>query len=282
MRSNRKILPLGILLAFLLILSSAYLIPASWASEEAQPPPSFFPIVYISGSEYEMGYQYGQQAGKYIEIVKDGLWSVLLERYDKTYILSKLEKYEEYVGEELTKVNYLEILRGIADGARAAGYNVTYEDVLLINYQVEFEWLPLPEGCTNIAVWEDATADGKLIVGSNFDYPWSRYCPYEVMIIAYPKNGNAFISFGIAGRLGNNFQMNNKGLVHESNKGANARPEDIGYGITDFIIGPYIAMTCSNVEEAKEVFQKISPTNGINHLIVDITEMHMQWKQQQH
>ncbi|RLF04171.1 MAG: hypothetical protein DRJ60_07485 [Thermoprotei archaeon] len=46
-------------------------------------PPGFFPIVYISGSEFEMGYQYGYQAGKYISLVKDGLWSSLLERYNK-------------------------------------------------------------------------------------------------------------------------------------------------------------------------------------------------------
>ncbi|RLF08995.1 MAG: hypothetical protein DRJ62_07500, partial [Thermoprotei archaeon] len=217
-----------------------------------------------------MGYQYGYQAGKYISLVKDGLWSTLLEKYDKETILTKLSEYESYVANELPEVDYLEILRGIAAGAQDAGYNVTYWDVLLINYQVEFEWIPLPETCTNMAAWGNATADGKLVVGSNFDYPRGRCYSYIVMIIAYPENGNAFISFGVAGRLGNNFQMNDKGLVHASNKGPNARPEDIGYGVTDFIIGPYIAMTCSTAEEAKDVFLRFTPTNGINHMVVDV------------
>ena len=235
-----------------------------------EAPPSFFPVVYISGTEYEMGYQYGYQAGKYISIVKDSLWSSLLERYDRATILNNLAKYEEYVSKELPRVKYLEILKGMADGAQAAGYNVTYQDILLINYQVEFEWMPLPGSCTNLAAWGKATSGGKLIAGSNFDYPRARGYSYIVMVIAYPKNGNAFVSFGIAGRLGDNFQMNDKGLIHESNKGPNARHEDMGYGITDFILGPYMAMTCSNADEAKDVIMSITPTNGINHLLADV------------
>ena len=35
-------------------------------------PDEVMPIVYLSGTEYEMGYQYGQQAGEYVEMVKDG------------------------------------------------------------------------------------------------------------------------------------------------------------------------------------------------------------------
>ncbi|MDI9619700.1 MAG: C45 family autoproteolytic acyltransferase/hydrolase [Candidatus Nezhaarchaeota archaeon] len=227
-------------------------------------------MVYVSGSEYEMGYQYGRQVAKYITLVKDGLWSALLERYDRSLILEKLAAYDRCLKQWLTKVKYWEILEGIADGAQDSGYNVTYWDVLLINYQVEFEWLPLPVSCSNIAVWGSATSDGKTIAGSNFDYPFGRGYSYIVIVIAYPNGGNAFVSFGIAGRLGDNFQMNDKGLVHESNKGPNARREDVDYGITDFILGPYIAMTCSTADEAKDVILSVPASNGINHLIVDV------------
>ena len=232
-----------------------------------EPPPEVMPIIYLSGTEYEMGYQYGQQAGAYIEIVKDGLWASLLARYDKGEILDKLTKYEAYV-KELPKVDYLQIFKGMADGARDAGYEVTYEDILALNYQVELEWLPHPH-CSNMAVWGGATVDGKTMVGGHFDFPWGNGYPYMVTIVAYPANGNAFISHAIAGKLGDNFQMNDKGLVHMSNKGSNARPEDIGYGVTDFIIGPYIAMTCSTAEEARDVLLSVKATNGINHLVVD-------------
>ncbi len=234
-----------------------------------EPPPEVMPIIYLSGSEYEMGYQYGQQAGGYIQIVKDGLWASLLTKYDKADILDKLAKYEAYV-KRLPKLNYLEIFKGIADGAREAGYNVTYEDVLAINYQVELEWLPHPKSsCTNLAVWGGATADGKTIAGSHFDFPWSNAYTYRVIIVAYPAKGNAFVSTAIAGMLGNNFLMNDKGLVYMSNKSANARPEDIGYGVADFILGPYVAMTCSSAEEARDTILSIRGTNGINRLVVD-------------
>ncbi len=130
-----------VLIGLLLVFMASSQVPLAATIEDGYVnPPSFFPIVYISGSEFEMGYQYGYQAGKYISLVKDGLWSSLLERHDKETILNKLSEYESYVANELPEVNYLEILRGIAVGAQDAGYNVTYWDVLLINYQVEFEW----------------------------------------------------------------------------------------------------------------------------------------------
>ena len=243
--------------------------PSTTSSVFYEPPPGVMPIVYLSGTEYEMGYQYGQQAGAYIEIVKDGLWASLLARYDKAEILDKLTGYEAYV-KKLAGVDYVAILKGIADGARDAGYDVSYEDVLTINYQVELEWLPHPKSsCTNMAMWGGATADGQTIAGSHFDFPWSNAYTYRVIIVAYPAKGNAFISTAIAGMLGNNFLMNDKGLVYMSNKSANARPEDIDYGVSDFILGPYVAMTCSTAEEAKETILSVKSTNGINRLLVD-------------
>jgi len=34
-------------------------------------PPDILPVIFLSGSDYEMGYQYGQQAGNYIKINKE-------------------------------------------------------------------------------------------------------------------------------------------------------------------------------------------------------------------
>ena len=138
-------------------------------------------------------------------------------------------------------------------GTKADGYDVAHKGVLLISYALEFTWIPLPTtACSNVAIWVDGSVDGKLVVGSALDHPWNDCHAYQVLLVAHPAKGNASVCPVIAGRLGHN-QMNEKGLVHESNKYKNARPEDIGYGATDFIIGPSIAMACNTPEEATEV-----------------------------
>jgi hypothetical protein len=250
--------------------------PSAAAAPKVSPstfyesPPGVLPVVYVSGTEYEMGFQYGQQAGGYIEIVKDGLWASLLARYDKSTILDKLAEYEKYV-KGLSEVDFVSMMKGIANGARASGFDVSYEDILLVNYQVELEWLPLPESsCSNVAVWGNATADGKTITGSNFDFPWGNGYAYGVILVAYPSHGNAYVTVAIAGMLNSNFVMNDKGLVCMSNKSANTRVnEDIGFGVTDFILESYVAMTCSTAEEAKDTLLSVRSSNGINHLVVD-------------
>ena len=38
-------------------------------------PPGILPVVILSGSDYEMGYQYGQQVGPYLEKEKEAKWA---------------------------------------------------------------------------------------------------------------------------------------------------------------------------------------------------------------
>lgn len=278
---KRRLHLIGVLTLALFLLLAMVAAPAA-AAPEARPanelaalgepyyqsPPGTMPVIFLAGSEWEMGYQYGQQAGGYIEMAKDGLWASLLTRYSNAAIMEKLAKYEEAV-KRLPRVDYVQILKGMAAGAKAAGFNVSYEDVLALNYQVEMEWLPHPSSCTNLAAWGKATAGGQTIVGSNYDFPWGNGYPYMVAIVAYPAKGNAFIAHATAGKLADNFVMNDKGLVYVSNKGPNARPEDIGFGLTDFILGPYLAMTCATADQAKDLVLSTERTNGINCLIAD-------------
>nr|WP_269473734.1 C45 family peptidase [Conexivisphaera calida] len=254
-------------------------------ADSSTPPPSgFFPVVYISGTPYQMGYQYGLQAGKYMELSKDAVWGTVLSEYNNnvTFVMQELKIYNSYVKDNLTAINYSAIMQGMADGAQAAGYNVSYWDILLINYRVEFEFGLIPglsdpansannqsSACTNLAVWGNATSNGELITGSNFDYMPGSSGSYQVLVIAYPENGNAFVSIGFAGTLFTNFGMNNKGVVIESNKAPNGRPQDVGYGISDFIMDPYALMVASNATEAKNIIVSLPKTNGINRLVVD-------------
>ena len=49
-------------------------------------PPDIMPIVVLSGSDYEMGYQYGQQAGHLIERRKDAYWASSLQTLSREQV----------------------------------------------------------------------------------------------------------------------------------------------------------------------------------------------------
>ena len=54
-------------LALLIILNMATNLRASETKAKDVLPPGILPVVILSGSDYEMGYQYGQQVGPYLE-----------------------------------------------------------------------------------------------------------------------------------------------------------------------------------------------------------------------
>ena len=45
------------------------------AQERHLLPPDILPVVFLSGSDYEMGYQYGQQAAAFVHLNAVGAWA---------------------------------------------------------------------------------------------------------------------------------------------------------------------------------------------------------------
>jgi len=80
-------------------------------------PPSVMPVIILRGSDYEMGYQYGQQACQYIEIIKNAKWAVTLKKfcfkYDK--VIHELRALQYYIKKYVPGA--IEEIKGIADGA---------------------------------------------------------------------------------------------------------------------------------------------------------------------
>ena len=94
-------------------------------------PPDILPVVILQGSDYEMGCQYGQQAGKYIVRNKEETWASALKNFSYDEVLNTLKANQYYIAEFTPQ--WIDMMRGIADGATAAGYQVSYIDVMLLN-----------------------------------------------------------------------------------------------------------------------------------------------------
>ena len=62
-------------LALWVILNLAPILRASETKGDEVLPPGILPVVILSGSDYEMGYQYGQQVGPYLEKEREAKWA---------------------------------------------------------------------------------------------------------------------------------------------------------------------------------------------------------------
>ena len=92
-------------------------------------PPSIMPVVILRGSEYEIGYQYGQQVAELIALKKDLVWAETLSRQpSRKTVLHDLKAWQFQIKKFVP--NLVPFMQGIANGATEAGYDLKYHDVL--------------------------------------------------------------------------------------------------------------------------------------------------------
>ncbi len=230
--------------------------------------PEINPIVILKGSDYEMGYQYATQViqifGKWIFEGKAG------RKFTGEY-LGHIRQWENQIRQYAPEV--LEMCRGWAAGATAAGVPMSYDDVLEIwtghkppesNYMgqgKDLVELP-PLACSGSAAWGRATADGRLVTGSSGDYDPT----YSVTIVAYPETGNNYIfspfsAVGDVPLLGAVYMfghpgMNDKGLayVHHGGVPRMIEPkEHWGYGLRRSASVLHTLRFSNNAREARDM-----------------------------
>jgi len=257
-----------ILLPFLLITAMVLIGRILVAAEVSDPardklPPSILPVIILSGSDYEMGYQYGQQAAAYIEKTKESKWASALQQFSRAEVLHALKANQYYIKKYTPEL--IDQMKGMADGAAAADCTLTYLDVLLINCTLpkpetssyppgaEKDTLP-PKKCSVCSAWGKATKDGRLIGVDTLDSP---EVPHAVVIVAFPDKGNNYMCGADAGELGDHFLMNNKGLFL-GNSGGGGSPRDIdnNYGIAWGCSLPYLVRFAGSAAEARDMILK--------------------------
>ncbi|KPK74359.1 MAG: hypothetical protein AMJ79_14380 [Phycisphaerae bacterium SM23_30] len=240
-------------------------------------PPGILPVVILQGSDYQMGFQYGQQAGAYIEKNKEAAWAQALESFDRAEVIRTLKANQHYIYEYTPEL--IDQLRGMADGATAAGYEMSYTDVLLLNCTLpnpktstypagaEKDTLPIKK-CSVCSAWGSATRDGRLIGMDTLD---SGESLYGVIIAAFPDKGNNYMCGAQAGEIGDHFLMNNKGFfLGNSGGGGSPRPEDNNYGICWSCSLPYIVRFADNAVQARDMIMQWQINVPENFHFVDV------------
>ncbi len=240
-------------------------------------PPSILPVIILQGSDYEMGYQYGQQACAYLDRTREAYWASALQRFTREEVLRALKANQSFVVRYTPE--WIDFMRGMADGATRAGYPVTYTDVMLLNCTLpdpktsiypegaEKDALP-PKRCSVASAWGSATRDGRLIGIDTLDTP---DVAQAVVIAVFPDRGNAYMCVAVAGEIGDHFLMNNKGFfLGNSGGGGSPRPEDEGYGIAWPCSLPYLVRFCDDAFKARDLVMTWQINTPENFHFVDV------------
>jgi isopenicillin-N N-acyltransferase-like protein len=170
-----------------------------------------FPVISIEGDAYECGVQHGSAAAARV--------AKTIEFYLPTFVRqAKLSLDEIHVrarayGEQIKKLDadiYQE-LKGIAAGSKQ-----TLEDIIAVNCRTEILYGSLggtkaATECTTVAALPEATRDGNLLVGKNWD--WRSPAIESVVVLRIrQKNKPALTMIVEAGMVGRD-GMNEHGVL---------------------------------------------------------------------
>lgn len=188
-------------------------------------------LMHVEGTPYEIGYQQGCLAPEAVHRMTKEFVKSVLRGYDIPDELipglidlgkSIAKKNEKYVPSE-----FIEEMKGVADGARDQGYDVSYEDVLLLNMGFDVVLSVAYPIATPIVAWQDkkgvacdgfvamddATSDGRVLMGRSFMFNPEIFHEVAMLIEYYPEKGHRFVSVSAPGFVGVTAAMSSAGIA---------------------------------------------------------------------
>ncbi len=167
------------------------------------------PVIRLSGTPYEQGVEHGRQLR---DRIAHNL-AVYFDRFEREVKLPRREvvwrarQYRDVLGEQ--NADYFNALLGVVDGSdfeldELVALNVRYE---ILYYQFGFN--ALNDGCTAFAVLPEASANGRLLLGQNWD--WIPQVRGAVLHVVEP-GGFETLSLTEAGIVGGKIGLNSAGL----------------------------------------------------------------------
>ncbi len=267
--------------------------------QEYESPLGTLLVAEVAGSPREMGRQYGALLGDRIRAIADRLVGIFTGAgLPEGLVLALIDGAWKHLASH-TPQRYLEEMAAIAEGACAAGFEVSLRDLERITavtnldlYKREerlVEFLDpaaiadmdeetraflaslLPDttlSCTMFAVWGSRTEDGKCFALRNLDWiSQSGMHEARLLTVYRPEGRNAFVSMGYAGVIGCLAGMNECG-ISLSEVGTFSVREELD-GTPWILMGRQVLEDAASLEDAIEIVEQAKHTIGYNYLVAD-------------
>ena len=164
--------------------------------------------IEVSGSPYEMGFQYGSACPEIRKMLDLAYKEFGLERNASIALAEKyIPRYLPFT--EAYAPDIVNEMKGIAEGAK-----VDFREVFLLNNFPEI-LVPRYVNCTSFAASGQATSHGEIIIGQNLDFPpaWEEML---VLLKMTPTEGPSILAVALAGTLAR-FGVNSAGITLNGN-----------------------------------------------------------------
>ena len=223
-----------------------------------------FPLVDLAGSPRDRGRQHGQAAPDRIKrgiamysesLLKNGVdWKQLEQRAEA--MVPVVERFDPA---------YVEEMRGIAEGS-----GQPFAGIMLMNARTEMvaaarqQHRQVPDGCTAALALPEASADGSVLHGQNWD--WRAECAETGVVLRIRRDdGPDILTFTEAGGLARS-GLNSAGIGLTANALECDRDYQRGPGVPLPFIRRKVLESAYLAEAVRTIFA--TPKLGSNHMAV--------------
>ncbi|MCM8812097.1 MAG: C45 family peptidase [Candidatus Omnitrophica bacterium] len=221
------------------------------------------PVLFLSGSPYEMGYQHGSLMPRQVKASVDnvmafikrevgipmmGTW-LAYRKLDQTWAAMKPH----------VPASFLEEMRGLADAS-----GIPLKTLERVHALPEL----MATTCAAFAAFGRATRDGRMVHIRNLDWAiQSDVQRYAAVFVHHPKNGKRFVSLGWLGFTGVISGINEEGIA-VGEIGSETVDQDMKGTPMPFLLRR-VLQESEELEEAVEIIRTAERTTGYNYLFSD-------------
>lgn len=228
------------------------------------------PTVRLSGAPYEQGRQHGALLRQRIRQNLDIYFErFLLEgKVNREEVLQRASRYAAVIADQ--NPDYAAGMHGIADGSgfpldEIVALNVRYE---ILYYQYAVNQMAGADGCTAFALAPDATADGRLLLGQNWD--WIPEVRGALLHTTY-DDGLQTLAFTEAGIFGGKIGLNSAGVGLVIN-GITSTDDDWSRLGRPFHLRCYEALRQRSLQEARKAVAQNPVACSANFLLAELPD----------
>jgi hypothetical protein len=222
-------------------------------------------VVYLKGAPLELGYADGALMQEKMHTLENEFMKMIQGYVPKHWVMELLKNYVMYRNRHLSDfvpVDYRMEIYGTTLGCSDIHPEEGNFYNRLLNYHaahdVSYMMIDNPfisrAGCTAFGAWGNATVNGHLITGRNFDWEAAEvFSTNRVVEMCEPDGGIPFISLSWAGMAGVVSGMNRAGISVTINGAPSQLPKEIGTPVA--IVAREVLQNARNLDETLKILR---------------------------